>query len=376
MIMFDFIHNLTPEDAVAGVHFALRRLSYRNPDATASSTQLVTTEAVTTDERIGLKILNEIVDKEDSSIESLTETKVQKYKEKLLDIADELSEKDVVADDEAKKVLKQWDIPLVDTDRSLSWAGTITISAYLIIFTLVLVLWLVVLWPRWDVPGQYWSNIVRIGGVVWSLDLEIRLILIAAAAGALGSLIRALNSLAAFIGNRMLVSSWVVWYFIQPLTGMLAAVIFYFALRATPLLGSPPQTSREFYLIATVCSLVGMFSDKGILKLNEVFDTLFRSKSSSDLRRGERLSNTVIASVAPATGPTEGGTVVRITGRFTESNNVLFGGVAGTSVRLINSTTLEVITPPHPDGAVDLTVVNDQGQAITQRAGFRYTSGR
>jgi hypothetical protein len=334
----------------------------------------VETAPVTTDERIGLKILNEIVSKENSPIESLTETKTQKYKEKLLDIADELSEKDIVADDAVEKVLKQWNIPLIDKRHPVSTTGTLMLAGYLTLFAILLIFLLFALYPRWDFSTQQWSNSVRIGSIYRSLDLEIRLILTAAAAGALGAILHALRSLTVFVGNRTLVSSWVFWYLIQPLTGMLAAVIFFFVLRATPLLGSPPQIGKAFFSIAAISALVGMFSDRATLKLSDVFDKVFRSKSPFELRKDERIPDTVITSIEPASGTEKGGTLVTITGRFTGSTTVLFGGVAGTSVQLIDSTTLFVTTPPHPAGVVDFTVVSDRGQAVTQRGGFLYTS--
>jgi len=370
--MFDFIKNIAPEDAIAGVHFALRRISYRNPVATATSVRPTEAEPATPDERIGLKILNEIVEKEHSPIESLTETKAQKYKQNLVDIADKLSEKDTVQDDEATKVLEEWKkIPLVDTAiRPLGMVETAILATYLIVVTLALLLLLFVVWPRWDVTQQYWSQWLNIPNVYIALDLETRLILIAAAAGALGSLLNALNSLVTFIGNRTLVSSWIMWYVTQPLTGMIVAIIFYFVLRSTTLFGSPPQTIREFYLIASVSTLVGLFSDQVTRKLRDIMDTLFGSRSS--LGRKQLSPNLLIASINPTTGTAEGGTVITIKGRFTGSTQVFFGGVAATSVKAIDATTLMVTTPPHEEGPVDLKVVNDDGQTVTQPSAFHY----
>lgn len=53
-----------------------------------------------------------------------------------------------------------------------------------------------------------------------------------------------------------------------------------------------------------------------------------------------------ITDVSPAEGPAEGGTLVTITGSgFTDVDTVLFDGDAGTSLTIVNDTTLTVVTP-------------------------------
>lgn len=51
---------------------------------------------------------------------------------------------------------------------------------------------------------------------------------------------------------------------------------------------------------------------------------------------------------------------------------VTFGGVSATNVRFINSTTLQMLTPAHPIGTVDVVASNPDGQTATLTNGFMY----
>ena len=80
-----------------------------------------------------------------------------------------------------------------------------------------------------------------------------------------------------------------------------------------------------------------------------------------------------IASVAPASGPTAGGTVVTITGtNYAAGATVTIGGTAATGVTVVNSTTIQATTPAHAAGAVNVTVTNGDSQSATRTNGFSY----
>lgn len=120
-------------------------------------------------------------------------------------------------------------------------------------------------------------------GSVFPITEETRLLLLVLLAGALGSYIHALKSLADFIGNRTLNTSWACFYISQPFLGMALAVIFYAALRGGFLAGSPADVKAVNPFGAfTVAALVGMFTDSATQKLAEIFDTLFKT---SDQRK-------------------------------------------------------------------------------------------
>ena len=80
-----------------------------------------------------------------------------------------------------------------------------------------------------------------------------------------------------------------------------------------------------------------------------------------------------ITSVTPASGPVTGGTTVIIRGSgFDTSSSVSFAGVAALSVRLIDSGTLETVTPANFPGSATVTVVKPNGAAFLRDA-FMYT---
>lgn len=79
-----------------------------------------------------------------------------------------------------------------------------------------------------------------------------------------------------------------------------------------------------------------------------------------------------IVSVTPPVGNVTGGQLVRIVGsRLSAPTSVTFGGVPATSVRAISAGELEVTTPLHASGAVDVVVNTIAGPGILQN-GFTY----
>jgi hypothetical protein len=139
---------------------------------------------------------------------------------------------------------------------------------------------------------------LRFGDFAWAITRETQLILLVLAAGALGSFIHALKSLADFIGNRTAQASWYWWYITRPFLGATLAFIFYAVLRGGFLTGTPADVKvvNPFGAIA-VAALVGMFSDKATQKLAEVFETLFKA----DDRRTGKLAGPVVSKLTPPT---------------------------------------------------------------------------
>jgi hypothetical protein len=76
----------------------------------------------------------------------------------------------------------------------------------------------------------------------------------------------------------------------------------------------------------------------------------------------------LITSVLPAYVLKTGGDTITVTGSsFQPGSTVMLGGVlvAPANVTFVNSTTLQVVTPAHAAGTVDLTVTNTDGQPAT-----------
>jgi hypothetical protein len=80
-----------------------------------------------------------------------------------------------------------------------------------------------------------------------------------------------------------------------------------------------------------------------------------------------------VTGVAPASGPVAGGTAVTISGTgFAAGATATLGGAAATGVTVVNSTTITATTPAHAAGAVNVTVMNADGQSGSRTSAFTY----
>jgi hypothetical protein len=81
-----------------------------------------------------------------------------------------------------------------------------------------------------------------------------------------------------------------------------------------------------------------------------------------------------VTSVAPNSGSSLGGTIVAITGSgFDPGASVTFGGIAATSVLVVDDAHITATTPIHAAGAVAVTVTNTDATTGTLSNGFTYT---
>lgn len=79
-----------------------------------------------------------------------------------------------------------------------------------------------------------------------------------------------------------------------------------------------------------------------------------------------------LTSISPSSGTASGGTGFTLTGtNLTGATAVTFGGLAATSVNVVNSTTVTGVTPAHAAGAVDVVITAPQGTA-TLTGGYTY----
>lgn len=80
-----------------------------------------------------------------------------------------------------------------------------------------------------------------------------------------------------------------------------------------------------------------------------------------------------VVSISPTSGTVDGGTAVTITGTdFVVGATVTIGGIATTSVSVVNSTTITAKTPAHAAGTVDVVVTNPATQSNTLMGGFTF----
>lgn len=110
---------------------------------------------------------------------------------------------------------------------------------------------------------------------------DVRALLIVLAAGAIGSLVHATRSFIAFAGGRQLVTSWIPWYLLRPVTGAAMALIFYLTVRYGFMEVKPGEEDFGVGAIAALAALVGLFSEQAFDKLKQVFSALLSTTEPS-----------------------------------------------------------------------------------------------
>ena len=167
--------------------------------------------------------------------------------------------------------------------RFVGAAGRIIYGAALVPIGVLLVYFLIVLFPL----TVHATNTSAGGsfdylGIQITVSGEEALLLVVVATSALGSYIHVCISFATYVGNRMLVSSWLWWYPMRILSSIPLALIFYFGVRGGLLSTGAGVGDINPYGIAGLAGLVGLFSDAAISKLREAFgasdpETIFRA---------------------------------------------------------------------------------------------------
>ena len=107
--------------------------------------------------------------------------------------------------------------------------------------------------------------------------------------GIIGASVHALTSVIDYIGNGKLTVSWVPFYVVRPFIGLLLALVLYFAIRGGFLTASS-GTEVSPYGAVTLAAFAGMFSKQATDKLQEVFETMFRTQEGEgDAKRHDPL---------------------------------------------------------------------------------------
>ncbi len=156
--------------------------------------------------------------------------------------------------------------------------GTALIAAYLILFSIYLLYSIVRFWPPTGSLGEsYINNFIFFG--TFSIRDEVRLLVIVALSGALGSLVHALRSFYWYVGHRALMRSWLIQYIMLPFVGTTLALAFYLVIRGGFFSPQANLTDTQPFGFAALGVLVGMFSEQAILKLKEIANTLLTEPS-------------------------------------------------------------------------------------------------
>ncbi len=147
------------------------------------------------------------------------------------------------------------------------------IAIYTALLLVILLYALVKLWPVTKAAIEpatfFWAS--------YQLSLEVRFILLAAVAGALGAYIHLATSFVDYAGNRKLSISWGWWYLLRPFIGVALAELVYFSLRAGVVAGGAVD-SISIHGVVALCALSGLFSKQATDKLREIFDNMFRTE--------------------------------------------------------------------------------------------------
>jgi hypothetical protein len=101
------------------------------------------------------------------------------------------------------------------------------------------------------------------------------LIALIALAGALGGLIHGASSFAIFAGNRQFKSSWTWWYVLRPVLGAAVALVVYLVVRSGMGTGDMSLSGGDCLKTAGFAGLIGMFAEPAMLKLKDIFSTIF-----------------------------------------------------------------------------------------------------
>jgi hypothetical protein len=113
------------------------------------------------------------------------------------------------------------------------------------------------------------------------LSGETRLLLLVLLMGAFGSSVYSLKSLGDYRGDNKLMRSWALFYFVQPPEGSGIALLTYLVFRGGFLSGTSTNSdSVNIFGICAIAGLAGAFSDTAFMKLNEVFNTLFKPQDN------------------------------------------------------------------------------------------------
>lgn len=111
------------------------------------------------------------------------------------------------------------------------------------------------------------------------LTADQRIIILVLLAGALGSFIHAATSFSNFVGQGKIEKSWIWWYLLRPVIGMGIALVFYFVFRGG-LLNDTKIETLNIYGVMILSALSGLFTDRATLKLEEIFQALFKPEDN------------------------------------------------------------------------------------------------
>jgi len=165
-------------------------------------------------------------------------------------------------------------------------AGTFEVglvTVYLVLLGFFLMYSLLTFWPATTSTASTaptYSTVIFLARSL-SISNEVRLIILVILAGALGSLVHGFRSLFWYVGNRAFARSWILMYIMLPFVGASLSLIFYFVLRGGLFSPQAPVEATSPFGFTGLAGLVGMFSNRAALKLQEIAESVFSTKEST-----------------------------------------------------------------------------------------------
>jgi hypothetical protein len=173
------------------------------------------------------------------------------------------------------------------------------------------------------------------------------LIALIALAGALGGLIHGASSFAIFAGNRQFKSSWTWWYVLRPVLGAAVALVVYLVVRSGMGTGDMSLSGADCLKTAGFAGLIGMFAEPAMLKLKDIFNTIFTPRD--DPRKDElnpEKSPPRINSIDPPSVSSAAPAVLKIAGANFAPGCVVKIGANARTPRSVTPNLLEVELQP------------------------------
>lgn len=199
-------------------------------------------------------------------------------------------------------------------------------------------------------------------------------------AGVLGGSLHAMRSLIWYRGNKTLVRSWALRYFLLPFTGGIIAVAFYLLVQVGLF---TPQNGKGNLLILGIAVLVGMFSEQSTEKLRKIAEALLteapkganQTPPAQPAPTGAGTTAPTSFSVNPEIGSIDGNDLLVLTGPgVSAGTSVTLDGQAAKSPTVMGPTVLAFLAPAtRTPGRVDLVVTNPGQAAVTLSKAYLYT---
>lgn len=246
--------------------------------------------------------------------------------------------------------------------------GVIILATGLVLAYLLYEIWPAVVHATAETPSRQRITLFD-GRIVFRPSTESVLVLLVILAGALGAYVHAATAFARYVGTRRFERSWYWWYLGRLPIGSALALIVYFALRGGLVGGDATSEQVNPYGVAALAAMAGLFSRQAVDKLNEVFDTFFRTRPED--RETDSLEAPVpdVDTVEPASFLRAQRQNLTIRGRgFVEASTVVIKAAETDEPTLLRTdkhsqTDTEIVIKIEagelPTGAYELRVIND-----------------